>query len=45
MPHLDKWVYYNDLYKDPIENQNFIWKSLKSKNVYYKVELSVFLLN
>ena len=40
--HLDDWEYLEDLSKDPIGRQNFIWSSPKSKNVDYKVEHPVF---
>ena len=40
--HLDDWEHCEDFSKDPIERQNFIWASPKSKNVDYKVEHPVF---
>ena len=40
--HLDDWEYLEDLSKDPIGSQNFIWSSPKSKNVDYKVDHPVF---
>ena len=40
--HLDDWEYCNELYKDPVGKENFIWSSPKSKNVEYKVEHPVF---
>tara|TARA_B100000686_G_scaffold325956_1_gene383275 strand:- start:8 stop:931 length:924 start_codon:yes stop_codon:yes gene_type:complete len=40
--HLDDWEHLNDLFKDEIGKQNFIWSSPKSKNVDYKVEHPVF---
>ena len=40
--HLDDWEHCEDLFKDPIGRQNFIWGSPKSKNVDYKVEHPVF---
>ena len=40
--HLDDWEYCNELYKDPVSKENFIWSSPKSKNVEYKVEHPVF---
>ena len=40
--HLDDWEYLEDLSKDPVGRQNFIWGSPKSKNVEYKVEHPVF---
>ncbi len=40
--HLDDWEHLNELYKDEIGKQNFIWGSPKSKNIEYKVEHPVF---
>ena len=40
--HLDDWEHCEELSKDPIGRQNFIWGSPKSKNVDYKVEHPVF---
>ena len=40
--HLDDWEHLNDLFKDEIGKQNFIWGSPKSKNIKYKVEHPVF---
>ena len=40
--HLDDWEHLNDLFKNKIGNQNFIWGSPKSKNIDYKVEHPVF---
>ena len=40
--HLDDWEYCEDLFKEPIGKENFIWSSPKSKNVTYKVEHPVF---
>ena len=40
--HLDDWEHCEELSKDPIGKQNFIWESPKSKNVDYKVEHPVF---
>ena len=40
--HLDDWEDLNDLFKDEIGKQNFIWGSPKSKNIEYKVEHPVF---
>ena len=40
--HLDDWEHCEELSKDPIGRQNFIWASPKSKNVDYKVEHPVF---
>ena len=42
MLHLDDWEHCEDLYKDPIGKQNFIWGSPKSKNIDYKVEHPIF---
>ena len=42
MLHLDDWEYCDELFKDPIAKQKFIWGSPKSKNVDYKVEHPVF---
>jgi glutarate dioxygenase len=42
MLHLDDWEYCDELFKDPIGSQNFIWGSPKSKNIDYKVEHPVF---
>jgi len=40
--HLDDWEHLNELSKNPIGRQNFIWGSPKSKNVDYKVEHPIF---
>jgi protein CsiD len=40
--HLDDWEYCEELFKDPVAKQNFIWGSPKSKNINYKVEHPVF---
>ena len=40
--HLDDWEHCEELSKDPVGRQNFIWRSPKSKNVDYKVEHPVF---
>jgi len=42
MLHLDDWEHCDDLSKDPVGRQNFIWGSPKSKNIDYKVEHPVF---
>ena len=42
MLHLDDWEYCDELFKDPVGKENFIWSSPKSKNVDYKVEHPVF---
>ena len=40
--HLDDWEHCNELSKDPVGRQDFIWGSPKSKNVDYKVEHPIF---
>ena len=40
--HLDDWEHCEELSKDPVGRQNFIWGSPKSKNVDYNVEQPVF---
>ncbi len=40
--HLDDWEHCEELSKDPVGRQNFIWGSPKSKNVNYKVEHPIF---
>ncbi|MDC1031957.1 glutarate dioxygenase GlaH, partial [Candidatus Pelagibacter sp.] len=42
MLHLDDWEHCEDLFKDPVGKQNFIWSSPKSKNIEYKVEHPIF---
>ena len=42
MLHLDDWEHCDELYKDPVGKQNFVWGSPKSKNIEYKVEHPVF---
>ena len=42
MLHIDDWEHCEDLFKDPVGRQDFIWGSPKSKNVNYKVEHSIF---
>ena len=42
MLHLDNWEYCEDLFKDPVGKQNFVWGSPKSKNIEYKVVHPVF---
>ena len=37
MLHLDDWEHLNELYKDPIGQEDFVWGSPKSKNIEYKV--------
>ena len=40
--HLDDWEHCEELSKDPVGRQNFIWGSPKSKNDNYKLEHPVF---
>ena len=40
--HLDDWEHLDELSKNPVGHQDFIWGSPKSKNVEYKVEHPVF---
>ena len=40
--HLDDWEHLDELSKNPIGQQDFIWGSPRSKNVEYKVEHPVF---
>jgi protein CsiD len=40
--HLDDWEHIDELSKNPVGQQDFIWGSPKSKNVEYKVEHPVF---
>ena len=40
--HLDDWEHLNELSKNPVGHQNFVWGSPKSKNIDYKVEHPVF---
>ena len=40
--HLDDWEHCDELSKDPIGRQNFVWGSPKSKNISYKVEHPIF---
>ena len=42
MLHLDDWEHCEDLFKDPVGRQDFIWGSPKSKNVDYTVEHPIF---
>jgi protein CsiD len=42
MLHLDDWEYCQDLFKDPVGKQNFLWGSPKSKNIDYKIEHPIF---
>ena len=40
--HLDDWEHLEEMSKDPVGQQNFVWSSPKSKNIEYKVEHPVF---
>jgi protein CsiD len=40
--HLDDWEHLNELYKDPVGKEDFVWVSPKSKNTDYKVTHPVF---
>jgi len=42
MLHLDDWEHCEDLFKDPVGKQNFVWGSPKSKNIEYKVVHPIF---
>ncbi|WP_440931308.1 glutarate dioxygenase GlaH [Candidatus Pelagibacter sp.] len=42
MLHLDDWEFCDELSKDPVGKQDFVWGSPKSKNVDYKVEHPIF---
>ena len=42
MLHLDDWEHCDELYKNPVGKENFVWGSPKSKNIDYKVEHPVF---
>ena len=42
MLHLDDWEHCEELFKDPVGKENFIWGSPKSKNIDYKVKHPVF---
>ena len=42
MLHLDDWEHCDELFNDPIAEEDFIWGSPKSKNIDYKVEHPVF---
>ena len=43
MLHLDDWEHLDELFKDPIGKDDFVWGSPKSKNIGYKVSHPVFL--
>jgi len=40
--HLDDWEHLDELSRDPVGQENFIWGSPQSKNIEYKVEHPVF---
>ena len=40
--HLDDWEHLDELSKNPVGQQDFVWGSSNSKNVEYKVEHPVF---
>ena len=40
--HLDDWEHLDELSKNPVGQQDFVWGSPKSKNVKYKVEHPIF---
>tara|TARA_B110000305_G_scaffold203648_1_gene232736 strand:- start:2133 stop:3047 length:915 start_codon:yes stop_codon:yes gene_type:complete len=42
MLHLDDWEYLDELYKEPVGKEDFVWGSPKSKNIEYKVSHPVF---
>jgi len=42
MLHLDDWEHCDELFNDPIAQEDFVWGSPKSKNIDYKVEHPVF---
>jgi len=42
MLHLDDWEHINELYKDPVGKNDFLWGSPKSKNIEYKVSHPIF---
>ena len=42
MLHLDDWEHCEDLFKDSVGKQEFIWGSPKSKNIEYKVTHPIF---
>jgi len=43
MLHLDDWEHCEELFKDPVGRQDFIWGSPKSKNIAYKITHPIFL--
>ena len=42
MLHLDDWEHCEDLFKNPVGKQDFIWSSPKSKNIEYKIKHPIF---
>jgi glutarate dioxygenase len=42
MLHLDEWEHCEDLFKNPVGKQDFVWSSPKSKNIEYKVVHPIF---
>ncbi len=42
MLHLDDWEHCDELFKDPVGKEDFLWGSPKSKNIDYKVQHPVF---
>ena len=42
MLHLDDWEHCDELFKDPVAKEDFVWGSPKSKNIDYKVVHPVF---
>jgi protein CsiD len=42
MLHLDDWEHCEDLFKNPVGKQDFVWGSPKSKNTDYKVVHPIF---
>ena len=42
MLHLDEWEHCEDLFKDPVGKQEFVWGSPKSKKIEYKVAHPIF---
>ena len=40
--HLDDWEHLDELSKNPVGQEDFVWGSPKSKNIEYKVEHPVF---
>jgi glutarate dioxygenase len=42
MLHLDDWEHCEELFKDPVGRQGFVWSSPKSKNIGHKVIHPIF---